>query len=265
MRGRLWVLLGLWVAVLPVAGLLVWMEDELEPAPPTRDPDKKVTPWVQRMVYTPTTANRVAVARELGLHRVDERGLGPDFEPTGRTLDAAVDARAEAFGRYLDRIKPRIVEAQASADGFAAAFCAGRAPTLYYAAAFLIRGDTGRTRVLTPDSAERLDRRWRGFRERDVARLLTTWEARVDREGADTLIALSALITGRAPVAAQRAERPFQRFAREGGTVGEVFEVHPETQDLLVDYLAMTRVVAEEIQGHPDAYGCVDPEEFGAE
>lgn len=174
----------------------------------------------------------------------------------GATPD--VRARADEVFRKLDTRKDGVVAALAKArrETVASAFCPHDLPAPYRAAILLVSGDAGRTQIVSPLDGDTFGAEWAGFSGRDAGALFDTWEQRPHRQDEDSLIALTALITGHVEAAVGERTAPFARFVEEGGSFKEVASTYADAPALVASYLAHALFLSEIVSADPDRYGC---------
>ena len=140
------------------------------------------------------------------------------------------------------------------------AFSPANLPVAYRASNVLLRGAVANTNVVEPLTDELFGITWELTDASVVKALFQRWERRDGRRNEDTAIALTALVSGRAEVAATGREAPYRRMSGEGGDIEAVYQRYPRTRDLLMNYVAHVQVMGEIVAASMSEFGCVGAE-----
>lgn len=236
---RLLLVLAGWALLLPtLAFVILVMEEKLEPTAPKSQYEMAGKSPLEVVVFTPER-------RSLNL---DTLGIqGEDLRPAcDRQIDQLLQQRRSIVTEMIEQGK-------VSAEHF----CPGEElPVAYRAAHLLVQGDPGNTSISSATQPETFTRTWAGYEPGDAKALFMRWERYPGRTHEDTAIALSALVLGRASVAASGKEPPFDRLSIDGGKLKAVFSAYPEARDLLVRYAAHVIVLGELAHEHAAELGC---------
>lgn len=226
-----------WVLLLPTLVSLGWfLNDRLEPPPLAIDQDKPILSQVETMRFLPE--QRSQNLKLLGLTTVSLR-----------------EACEQEILR-LSRRSEAVLQAMLANRGLVgAAFCDHNLPVAYRAASVLVTG-AGTTSVVAPDDAAAFVAGWTQYDPAVASALFELWERRDLRSDADTAIALTALILGRASQAQSLSEAPFDRFAADGGRLQAVLDAYPQAERMLAHYVAGVIVVGELADKHARELGC---------
>lgn len=218
-------------------GALIGSESSLEPPQPL--------PQERAFVSSPLVGLVAAPERRAEILAL--LGVTPDVKQRADDVFRRLDTRKDVVLRSL---------AKARRETLASAFCPHDLPAPYRAAILLVSGEAGRTRVVSPLDEDTFGAEWSAFSGRDASTLFDTWEQRPHRQDEDSLIALTALITGHVESAVGERTAPFGRFVEQGGSFKDVVSVYADAPALVASYLANALFIAEIVSADPEKFGC---------
>ncbi len=236
---RLRLVLSAAVAVVALASVaaLIGSEASLEPPQPL--------PQERAFVSSPLVGLVAAPERRAEILAL--LGVTPDVKQRADDVFRKLDTRKDVVLRSL---------AKARRETLASAFCPHDLPAPYRAAILLVSGDAGRTQIVSPLDEDAFGAEWSAFSGRDASALFDTWEQRPHRQNEDSLIALTALVTGHVESAVGERTAPFARFVEQGGSFKDVTSTYADAPSLVASYLANALFIAEIVSADPEKFGC---------